>query len=419
MQIRRLFLENLTCRSMQMTTSSLRGIEWLSHRLTKKHSIILKQLALTLASQRQMGLISHHSTLQTLHSIHIMIYCTTRGEDLVIRNGSKQSIRTFTRFLEIFFSAGFFKSACDSLACANCSLAILSSEADRFLPIFITLPKYAASALGFIANMIHNEIGENDDVQSLANIMRSLMEFINGEITEMVNAAKQGEGYEKSEKIPAQVKINSISDPTANNLNLSYVKSLGIDLPTNKLAVKYVGKNTIAHPVFIWGDNKKTDLELEFFTKSSDFWDEPLKDFSRPLTWEHGQDEKFAKIEDTPVIGKTVKYYDDDIARWAESVITTDKQYRKYIDQFIEEKRLGYSSDSAPQYVQREKQGKATWLKAWPWFGGALTSAPCEPRMKTYTPEFIKSLGIVVPVVSNEMESEMAIMDYLRIKNKI
>jgi hypothetical protein len=273
----------------------------------------------------------------------------------------------------------------------------------------------AASALGFIANMVHNEIGENDDIQSLANIMRSLMEFINGEITEMVNAAKQGEGYEKKvETIPAQVKTTD-----ENKLNLSYVKSLGVDIPENKLAVKYVGKNTIAHPVFIWGDSKKTDLELEYFTKSSDFWDEPLKDFERPLTWEHGQDEKFAKIENTPVIGKTVKYYDDDIARWAESVISTDKQYRKYIDQFIEEKRLGYSSDSAPQYVQREKQGKATWLKAWPWFGGSLTASPCEPRMKELTPEFIKSLGMIIPDMSQDMDNEKMILDYLRIKNKI
>ena len=267
----------------------------------------------------------------------------------------------------------------------------------------------ACQAMCMICQMCMNEVNEPDDMQSLANIMTSLMEFVNGELKEMVIASKKGVQEEKQEyaMMSATAKDHS--------LDLSYVKSLGVNIPENKLAVKYVSKNTIAHPVFIWGDSKKTDLELEFFTKQSDFWDEALKTFERPLTWEHGQDERFNGFEDNPVIGKTVKFYDDEIARWAESVITTDKQYRKYIDQFIEEKRLGYSSDSAPQYVVREKQGKATWLKSWPWFGGSLTVAPCEPRMKLYTPEFLKSLGLVIPDTSVvTWTHEMAILDYYK-----
>lgn len=199
----------------------------------------------------------------------------------------------------------------------------------------------------------------------------------------------------KEEEMPEK----SVAQVRESNLDLSYVKSLHIEIPENKLAVKYVGRNTIAHPVFVWGDTKKVDLDIEFFNRASDFWDVALKDFQRPLTWEHGQDEEFSKFEPNPVIGRTVKYYDDDVARWAESVIETDKKYRKFIDQFIDEKRLGYSSDSAPQYVVREKQGKATWLKMWPWFGGSLTASPCEPRMKVFTPEFLKSLGVQLPDV--------------------
>ena len=139
-----------------------------------------------------------------------------------------------------------------------------------------------------------------------------------------------------------------------------------------------------------------------------------MEGFERPLTWEHGQDAKFSEFEDNPVIGKTVKYHDDAIARWAESVINTDKEYRKFIDQFIEEKRLGYSSDSAPQYVKREKAGKATWLKSWPWFGGSLTASPCEPRMKLFTPEFLKSLGIAIPDNPEDWEADMAILDWYK-----
>jgi len=266
----------------------------------------------------------------------------------------------------------------------------------------------ASIVLQYVAGMCMNEVDEPDDMQSLANIMKSLMEFINGEIQEMVTAAKQGESYSKSDKVPAEPRSTF-------ELNTSYVKSLGVDLDPKRLAVKYVGKNTIAHPVFIWGDAKKTDLEIEYFNQQTNFWDSSLKDAPRPLTWDHGQDEKFSEFETDPVIGKTVKYYDDAIARWAESVIETDKKYRKYIDQFIEEKRLGYSSDSAPQYVQREKQGKAIYLKTWPWFGGALTASPCEPRMKVYTPEYIKALGIILPDVhENEWQNEMMLLDYYK-----
>ncbi len=270
------------------------------------------------------------------------------------------------------------------------------------------------SVISQVIGMAQGEIaeGELDEAGTLARIALALLDHCKGEIQEMLDSIAQAPL--KSETVPAQVKTYL---PEPSGLDLSYIKSIGVDFPESRLAVKYVSKNTIAHPVFIWGDAKKTDLEREYFTPQSDFWDEALKNFDRPLTWEHGQDERFNNFEENPVIGKTVKFYDDEIARWAESVITTDKQYRKYIDQFIEEKRLGYSSDSAPQYVIRERQGKATWLKAWPWFGGSLTSAPCEPRMKVLTPEFVKSLGIVMPDAET-WTHEMAMLDFYKLKYK-
>jgi len=266
----------------------------------------------------------------------------------------------------------------------------------------------AASALIQVSNLARAEVDEPNDINKLCNIMRGLIDFISGQIGELEQAA-------------LKVEHKSFAIPKDHKLDLSYVKSLEVEIPENKLAVKYVGKNIVAHPVFIWGDKDKTDLAIEFFTKDSDFWDEPLKDYQPPLTWDHGQDELFIKFEDNPVIGKTVKHYDDDIARWAESVIETDKKYRKFIDQFIEEKRLGYSSDTAPQYVIREQQGKAIWLKSWPWFGGALTAAPCEPRMKIYTPEFLKSLGVQLPDVNESrlrFEHLKRQSEYLKLKER-
>jgi hypothetical protein len=83
-----------------------------------------------------------------------------------------------------------------------------------------------------------------------------------------------------------------------------------------------------------------------------------------------------------------------------------NRAYRKYLDGLIDKKAIGTSSDSAPQYVIRQKgyNGKnwikngnsawecegsfkaalpqsPTWLKRWPVFAMALTEIPCEPRM--------------------------------------
>lgn len=258
------------------------------------------------------------------------------------------------------------------------------------------------SIISQVASLCQDEIreGELQEAEFLCNICMSLMDHCKGECQEMMDGIRQGDNTKHYATLKPAHDYMVEDQSKGGNLDLSYIKRLGLKTLPKSVAVKYVGKNTIAHPVFIWGDAKKTDLEIEFFNRDSDFWDDSLKDFPRVLTWDHGQDEKFSKFEPSPVIGKTVKYHDDDIARWAESVIETDKQYRKFIDQFIEEKRLGYSSDSAPQYIIREPQGKAVWLKMWPWFGGALTASPCEPRMKLFTPEFLKSLGIELPDVS-------------------
>ena len=284
-----------------------------------------------------------------------------------------------------------------------------------------------ANAISFIAGMAMNEVDEPDDMQSIANILRGLMEFMNGEIQEMVNAAKQGESYEKS-TIPAQVKTED------NKLNLSYAKSLGLkSIPD--LAAKYVARDTIRHPVFLWGNPKLTDLENEFFTRpgkenGSDFWDETLGKSTRPLTWDHAQDEGFKA---DPLIGQTTEWEDDDVARWAISTLKKGHQYRNAIDALIEKKGLGSasialpivgaSSDSAQQYVLREKVGKATWLKRWPWFATALTPSPCEPRMISSGvggAEFLKSLGIAIPdSPSQDWQADKAILDYFKIKYQI
>ncbi len=242
----------------------------------------------------------------------------------------------------------------------------------------------AAQALSMIAQMVHNEVNEPMDMMTLADIMFSLIEFIKGEIKEMESAATQGENYSKS--IPAVVKTQETT------LNLSYAKSLNIEtLPD--MAVKYVALDQIKGYTYLWGNPKVTDIEMEYFTKDTNFWDETLGKSPRPLTWDHAQDES---LKAHPVIGQITDFGDDEIGRWYVAKLDRSHKYRKAIDALIEAGKLGTSSDSAPQYVQRVKTGKSTWLKEWPWFASALTDTPAEPRMIDSL-EFYKSLGITLP----------------------
>jgi hypothetical protein len=120
-------------------------------------------------------------------------------------------------------------------------------------------------------------------------------------------------------------------------MNLSYAKSLGIEVPD--MAVKYVSRDLIRHPVFLWGDPKQTDVELEYFKKATDFWDKEYADLKRPLTWDHAQDPEWKN--ENPIIGMTLEYEDDDVARWAISKLERNRKYRKAIDELIEKRSVG------------------------------------------------------------------------------
>ena len=176
-------------------------------------------------------------------------------------------------------------------------------------------------------------------------------------------------------------------------LRLDYVKSVSPLIVTPDMAVKYVARDEIKGYTFLWGNDNITDVEYEYFTKQSNFWDDRLGKSPRPLTWDHAQDIDFKAH---PTIGEINEWGDDDIGRWYTARLDRNHAYRKAIDKLIEEGALGTSSDSAPQYVQRVKTGKATWLKEWPWFASALTDVPAEPRM-IGSVEVLKSLGVQFP----------------------
>lgn len=236
----------------------------------------------------------------------------------------------------------------------------------------------ATYALNSILSMSDIDYGEKENVARLVKIARGIVEFINIELNELEQA------------VVSDVTAKSFAAPKE-EMNLSYVKSLGLDKVPD-LACKFVAKDQIKGYAILWGDENKVDLEKEYFTKSTNFWD------NQPqwLTWDHAQDEEF---KSDPRIGTILEVGDDEWGKWYVAKLKKAEAYRKYLDDLIEKKSVGSSSDSAPQYVKRVKTGKSIWLAEWPLFAVSLTDNPCEPRM-IGSLEFLKSLGMPLPDVS-------------------
>ena len=166
---------------------------------------------------------------------------------------------------------------------------------------------------------------------------------------------------------------------------------------TQRLAVKSIGRDEIQAYTFLWGSPAQKDIERDYFTKETNFWDDILGKNPRPLSWDHAQDETFKA---SPIVGTITDFGDDDVGRWYTAHLDRAHKYRKAIDAMIERGLLGSSSDSASQYVRKVKKGMSNEIVEWPWFASALTDAPCEPRMLDAgkAAEFFKSLGVSLPV---------------------
>lgn len=225
------------------------------------------------------------------------------------------------------------------------------------------------------------------DVNRLRKIQELVGELLSSESMEEENSSME----DQMDQLDQLDQLDEyLSELPAKSLDLSYIKSIGA--PDIDIAVKSIGADEIRGYAVLWGNPKITDVEAEYFTPETNFWDSHLKSagYKMPLTWDHGQD---AAMNADVRIGTITETGDDEIGRWYIARLDRAHRYRKAVDKLISAGKLGTSSDSAPQYVERVKTGKATWLKTWPLFAAALTTTPAEPRMIGNI-NFLKSLGI-------------------------
>ncbi len=143
-------------------------------------------------------------------------------------------------------------------------------------------------------------------------------------------------------------------------------------------AIKSLDNDMIRGYAVRFGDSDHPDLQKDYYTKSTDFW---LDHFGwpRPITYHHGMD---AGTRNDPVIGQWLKAGIDDVGVWMEGQMDRAHVYYKAMKELAQRGYIRLSSDSAPQWVIREKQENGVnFIKRWPLITSSCTVTPMEPRM--------------------------------------
>lgn len=136
--------------------------------------------------------------------------------------------------------------------------------------------------------------------------------------------------------------------------------------------VKALGDGKLGGYLVRFSSDDDTDLEGDFFNKDTDYGDATKS----AVYYNHGMD---------PVIKRrklgSAELTTDDIGIWAEAQLNMRDEYEKFIYGMAEAGKQGWSSGTASHLVEKEKSGKATWIRSWPLgLDASLTPTPAEPR---------------------------------------
>lgn len=146
-------------------------------------------------------------------------------------------------------------------------------------------------------------------------------------------------------------------------------------------AIKSIGDgDTVGGYAVLFGSADTPDMSnyRDYFTKKTDFW---IKRFGwpRPMTYHHGMDKD---TRDDPIVGEWTKARVDDVGIWLEGQLDQAHKYHGAIKELVRRGFLKLSSDSAPQWVVRERQPNGTHeIKRWPLLTASPTVSPAEPRL--------------------------------------
>lgn len=148
-----------------------------------------------------------------------------------------------------------------------------------------------------------------------------------------------------------------------------------------------------------FGDSKATDLEGDYFTKSTDYGF-PLEEGKRvPLNvyYHHGMDQMVGKKS----IGTGyIKMTDEGL--WYEAQLDMADEYGKMVAKLCKQGKMGFSSGAAAHMVERKSMGGASEIIRWPIAEASITPTPAEFRNSVKSLEEYYGMGEM-----DDMEEEM------------
>ena len=161
-------------------------------------------------------------------------------------------------------------------------------------------------------------------------------------------------------------------------------------------AIKDLGDGRIGGYLVLFGDEKNTDLERDYFTKDTDFGDA----IKTPIWFNHRQplaNGSGKSIVVREAIGQGELKQDDE-GIFVEAVLYNRNQYAAMLD------KLGWSSGTAEHLVDRQQVGKSYHITRWPLgLDASLTPIPAEPRTQAIPLKSLKAeLSDVADVTSPE-----------------
>lgn len=144
-----------------------------------------------------------------------------------------------------------------------------------------------------------------------------------------------------------------------------------------------------------FGDTKATDLEGDYFTRSTDYGF-PMEEGKRvPLNvyYHHGMDQAVGKKS----IGTGfIKMTDEGL--WYEAQLDLADEYGKMVAKLCKQGKMGFSSGAAAHMVERKSMGGASEIIRWPIAEASITPTPAEFRNSVKSLEEYYGMG--------EMEDE-------------
>ncbi|MBS1903473.1 MAG: hypothetical protein JSS75_07215 [Bacteroidetes bacterium] len=157
--------------------------------------------------------------------------------------------------------------------------------------------------------------------------------------------------------------------------------------------IKALGDGRFGGMLVRFGAESDTDLERDYFDTVTDYDADFAGEVKSTVYYNHGLDPLLGRKKLGGGMKATLTMTDAGI--WAEGQLDLRDEYEAKIYELIGQKKMGWSSGTAPYLVEREQVGKSFHIKRWPLgLDASITPTPAEHRNTVLPIKSLKSLSL-------------------------